>query len=315
MNRKVRAHFLLFFTAFIWGSAFVAQSVGMEHVGPFTFNTIRMFISGIALTPLMLILNRGGKNDINVLESSQVAQVTNQSPAQSKKTLYFAGLLCGIILFSGSTFQQIGLVYTTAGKAGFITTMYIIMVPLLGVFMKKKIGKRIWFCVILAVIGIYLLCLVEDLQMNKGDFLMLFSALSYAIHIIVIDHYSHKTDSLKLSHMQFFVCAFISLVPMFIFETPDIINISMAWLPLLYAGVLSGAVGFTFQIIAQKDIKPTVAALIMSFESVFAVLTGFVILSEILSAQELFGCLLMFIAIIIAQLPEKRTVSQTIKIE
>ena len=301
MSRKVRAHFLLFLTAFIWGSAFVAQSVGMDHLGPFTFNAVRMFIAGIALTPFILFLR---KNEPSISESPKLEQNAITTPDGDKKNLYFAGIICGVILFSGSTFQQVGLLYTTAGKAGFITTMYIIMVPLLGVFMKKRIGKRIWFCVILAVIGIYLLCLVEDLQMNRGDFLMLFSALSYAIHIIVIDHFSNRIDSLKLSHMQFFVCAFISLIPMFIFESPEISNIWLAKIPLLYAGVLSGALGFTLQIIAQKDIKPTVAALIMSFEAVFAVLTGFVILSEVLSSQELIGCVLMFIAIIIAQLPQ-----------
>ena len=302
MSRKVRAHILLFFTSFIWGSAFVAQSVGMEHLGPFTFNGVRMLISGFALTIVVIIWKRIPKTQ---QAASSSVQSTLEDTENSKKTLFRAGIWCGVIVFAASTFQQVGLVYTTAGKAGFLTTMYIILVPILGIFMKRKIGKRIWFCVILAVVGIYLLCLVENLRMNFGDFLMLFCALGYAIHIIVIDHFSNRVDAVRLSQIQFFVAGIISLAPMFIFETPAVSNILLAWLPLVYAAVLSGAIGFTFQIIAQKDIKPTVAALIMSFESVFAVLTGFVILSELLSSREILGCILMFTAVIIAQLPEK----------
>ena len=303
MSRKVRAHILLFFTSFIWGSAFVAQSVGMEHLGPLTFNGVRMLISGFAMTLVVLFFGKITKPQSANREVESTLQNQND-----KKTLFKVGIWCGIILFAASTFQQVGLVYTTAGKAGFITTMYIILVPILGIFMKKKISKRIWFCVILAVVGIYLLCLVEDLRMNFGDFLMLFCALGYSVHIIVIDHFSNRVDAVRLSQIQFFVAGIISLAPMFIFETPAVANILLAWFPLIYAAVFSGAIGFTFQIVAQKDIKPTVAALIMSFESVFAVLTGFVILSEILSSREVFGCILMFTAVIIAQLPENNRI-------
>ena len=302
MSRKIRANFLLLLTSFIWGSAFVAQSVGMEHIGPFTFNAVRMLVSGLALTPIILFLNRNVKDETESLEDIQhVREVSGKS----NKTLYLGGFCCGLVLFGASSFQQVGLLYTTAGKAGFITTLYIIIVPLLGLFMRKKVSKRIWFCVLLALVGIYLLCMVENLRMNRGDFLMLFSALGYAMHIIVIDYFSPKTNALRLSHLQFFVCAFFSFSLMFIFESPELWNILISWLPILYAGVLSGAVGFTLQIIAQKDTTPTVTALILSFEAVFAVLTGFVILNEILSVHEIFGCVLMFAAIVIAQLPEK----------
>jgi len=302
MNRKIRANFLLLLTSFIWGSAFVAQSVGMEHIGPFTFNVARMLVSGIALTPIVLFLDRNAKSGT---ENPDVIQHAQDVSGKSNKTVYLGGLCCGLALFCASSFQQVGLLYTTAGKAGFITTLYIIIVPLLGLFMGKKAGKKIWFCVLLALIGIYLLCMIENLRMNRGDFLMLFSALGYAMHIIVVDHFSPKTNALRLSHIQFFVCAFFSFVLMLVFESPELRNILISWFPILYAGLLSGAVGFTLQIIAQKDTTPTVTALILSFEAVFAVLTGFVILNEILSVHEIFGCALMFAAIIIAQLPEK----------
>jgi len=305
MSRKLRANFLLLITSFIWGSAFVAQSAGMEHIGPFTFNAVRWLVAGIALTPFIMILNKNAKDGTESLEDMHDAQDARETSGKSNKTLYLGGLCCGIIILGASSFQQVGLLYTTAGKAGFITTLYIIIVPLLGLFMRKKVGKRIWFCVLLALIGIYLLCMVENLRMNRGDFLMLFSALGYAMHIIVIDYFSPKTNALRLSQMQFLVCAFFSFVLMFVFESPELYNILISWFPIFYAAVLSGAVGFTLQIIAQKDTTPTVTALILSFEAVFAVLTGFVVLNEVLSINEVFGCILMFTAILIAQLPEK----------
>ena len=304
MNRKLRANFLLLTTSFIWGSAFVAQRVGMEYNGPFTFNAVRMLVAGIALTVVTLILNRNKKNPAEARESEYEGPV---DPKEAKKMLYISGLVCGIILFIGSSFQQFGLLFTTAGKAGFITTLYIILVPVLGLFLRKKTGKKVWFCVLMALVGLYFLSFIEDMQFNLGDVLVLICALAYAVHIMVIDYYSRKVDSVKLSQLQFFVCAFLSFIVMFIFESPEIRNILSAWIPILYVGAISGAVGFTFQIIAQKDTAPSIAALLMSFEAVFAALTGFIILNEVLTPRELFGCVLMFAAVVIAQLPGRQS--------
>ena len=333
MNRKVRANFLLLTTSFIWGSAFVAQRVGMENLEPFTFNGVRMLVACFALSIVALILERAKiksadipdtekatpqnlapENQPSKAHSSEIQLSTDQSSkiqhpknhAKAKKMLYISGLFCGMILFIASSFQQVGLVYTTAGKAGFITTLYIIIVPVLGLFLKKKVGKRVWFCVFLALVGLYFLSFIENMQLNIGDILVLFCAIGYAIHIIVIDHYSPYVDSVKLSQIQFFIAGMLSLVVMFVFESPNIIHILGAWRPILYVGVISGAVGFTFQIIAQKDTQPAIAALLMSFEAVFAALTGFIILNEILTIRELFGCALMFVAVVVAQFPEKQ---------
>ena len=294
MNRKLRANFLLLFTAFIWGSAFVAQRVGMEYIGPFTFNAVRLFIAGIALSIVALILDK-----------TKIQGTAENMPVYSRKVLYISGFVCGIVIFFAMSFQQVGLQYTTAGKAGFITTLYIIIVPLMGLFLGRKIGGKVWFSVFLGITGLFFLSFIENMQINFGDFLMLFCAMAYAVHILVVDRYATKVDSVKLSCFQFFVAAFFSFIVMLIFETPNITYILMSWLPLLYVGVLSGAVGFTLQIIAQKDTDPAVAALLMSFEAVFAAVTGFLILNEVLTVRELIGCALMFAAIIIAQLPNR----------
>ena len=298
MSRKLRANFLLLTTSFIWGSAFVAQRVGMEYIGPFTFNAVRLLVAGIALTFVSLILNR-------VNPQSKPEPDHKQNKAASK-AMFAGGLCCGVILFLASSFQQVGLVFTTAGKAGFITTLYIIIVPILGLFLKRKIGRKIWFCVFLALAGLYLLSFVENMRLNLGDVLMLFCALFYAVHIMVIDHFSQKASAVRLSQIQFIVAAMLSFVVMFVLESPSLRNILISWLPILYVGVLSGAVGFTFQIIAQKDTDPSISALLMSFEAVFAAFTGFLILNEVLTIRELIGCVLMFAAVLVAQLQFKR---------
>ena len=297
INKKIRANFLLLFTAFIWGSAFVAQRVGMEHIGPFTFNAVRMLIAGAALSIVVFVFEKTG------------AKCTKPN-MYSKKALYMGGFFCGSVLFVASSFQQTGLMFTTAGKAGFITTLYIIIVPLLGLFLKRRVGAKVWFSVLLGLTGLFLLSFVENMQINLGDVLMLFCAVGYAVHIIVVDRYATRTDSVKLSCLQFFVAAFFSCIVMLVFETPSLSNILMSWLPILYVGVISGAVGFTLQIVAQKDTSPAVAALLMSFEAVFAALTGFVILNEVLTPRELVGCLLMFSAVILAQMPGIKAVSK-----
>lgn len=292
MKHRTANNLLLALTAFIWGSAFVAQSVGMDHVGPFTFNSIRSFMGGIVLLPVILILRRQSgrtnKNEKNGL------------------LLWIGGICCGIALAAASSLQQIGLIYTSAGKAGFITAMYILIVPVMGIFIGKKAGMKTWIGVALAVAGMYFLCITDGFHMSRGDFLVFLCAVIFSVHILLIDYFSPKTDGVALSCIQFFVCGILCAVPMLISERPKIAEIAGAWMPLAYAGVLSCGVGYTLQIVAQKNTDPTVVSLILSLESVFSVLTGWVILGEKLSGRELFGCVLVFIAVILAQLPKKK---------
>lgn len=300
MSKKLRGNLLLLLTALIWGISFVAQRAGMEYIGPFTFNGIRSLIGGIVLIPVILLLARmdqkAGKDERELSDEEKQAE---------RKTLLLGGLSCGIVLFIASSLQQIGVVYTTAGKAGFITALYIVLVPILGIFIGKKIRPVIWLCVALSVAGLYLLCMKGGFSLSKGDLLVLLCALAFAVHILVIDYFSPKTNGVKLSCIQFFVCGIISLVPMLIFETPVWSQILDCWLPILYAGVLSCGVAYTLQIVAQKDTDPTVASLLLSLESVFAVISGVILLHEHIAARELMGCVIMFAAIIIAQLPSK----------
>ena len=295
-NRKLRANIILLSSSFIWGSAFVAQRVGMDYIGPFTFNAVRSLIAGVALSVVWLIMNKVNLQGVSTIK-----------PAYSRKALYIGGLVCGIMLFVAMSFQQVGIQYTTAGKAGFITTLYIIFVPLVGLFLRKKVGGKVWIAVFLGLTGLFFLSFIENMQINIGDVLVFFCAVAYAVHILVVDRYATKTDSVMLSCFQFFVAAFLSSIMMVIFEAPNITYILMSWLPLLYAGVISGAIGFTLQIIAQKDTDPAVASLLMSLEAVFAALMGFLILSEVLTMRELIGCAMMFAAVIIAQLPKRAT--------
>ncbi|MBN7774363.1 DMT family transporter [Clostridium aminobutyricum] len=302
MNKKLRANLMLLLTAFIWGSAFVAQSKGMDYVGPYTFNCVRNIIASAFLIPVIFLFDYlRAKNtspeatDIKTAEEKKV----------ERKTLIIGGVLCGTVLFVASSLQQIGIMYTTAGKAGFITALYIVIVPILGLFLGKKVRPIIWGCVAVAAIGLYLLCLKGDFNIGKGDFLVLLCAFVFSLHILVIDHFSPKTDGIRLSCIQFFVCFLFSAVMMFLSETPEISSILQSAMPILYTGILSSGVAYTLQIVAQKDTDPTVASLLLSLESVFAVLAGMIVLHEMLSGRETMGCLLMFAAIIAAQLPSK----------
>ena len=282
---------MLFLTAFIWGSAFVAQSVGMDYLEPFTFNGVRSLIGGIALLPCIWLLHK-----LNGESKKE----------ESGKVLLIGGLACGVLLFAASSLQQIGLKYTTAGKAGFITAFYIVIVPVLGIFLHKKIGWKIWLAVVLALAGLYFLCITESFSIGKGDVLIFLCALIFAVHIMVIDYFSPKVDGVKMSCIQFFVCGILSLPFMFTIETPKAVAMTAAWMPLLYAGVLSCGVAYTLQILGQKNVNPAVASLILSLESCFSVLAGWIVLGERLSLRESAGCVLMFAAIILAQLPDKK---------
>ncbi|MCD8335849.1 MAG: DMT family transporter [Lachnospiraceae bacterium] len=286
----LRNPLLLLLTAAIWGAAFVAQSVGMDYVGPFTFNFARCIIGGIVLLPCIALLDRQKKRE----------------GRQPSADLVRGGVCCGAALFVASTLQQIGIQYTTVGKAGFITAMYIILVPVFGIFLKKKVGARIWLCVLLAAAGLYLLCMTEGFTIGGGDFLVLLCAAAFAVHILVIDYFSPRADGVRMSCIQFFVCGLLSGVGMLLFETPSLGAIWQARLPIGYAGVLSCGVAYTLQIVAQKGMDPTVASLILSLESVFSVLFGWLLLGQSLAMRELSGCGLMFAAIILAQLPDRK---------
>ena len=289
---------VLLLTAFIWGVAFVAQSVGGDAVGCFTFNGVRSLIGAAVLLPVIAFLDKQKKKELG--EDPLLAQNGD------KKTLILGGISCGLMLCIASNFQQFGISFTTVGKAGFITAMYILIVPILGLFMKKKVGMKVWLGVILATVGLYMLCMTsESFSLSKGDLLVLVCAGFFSLHILIIDYFSPKVDGVRLSCIQFFVCGLISTVIAFIFENPNVGAILSGWLPILYAGVMSCGVAYTLQIIGQKNMAPTVASLILSLESVFSVLAGWVLLNQKLSIRELFGCVLMFLAIILAQLPER----------
>ena len=282
---------LLFLAAIIWGVAFVAQSVGMDYVGPFTFNCVRTLIGGLVLIPCIVFLNRG--------------KVKKKTDFTEKKRLLLGGICCGVALTTGSTLQQFGIMYTTVGKAGFITAFYIIIVPILGLFLGKKCGLSVWISVVIALAGLYFLCITDGFSIGKGDIYVFLGAIAFSIHILVIDYFTQFNDGVKMSCIQFFVCGILCFVPMMLFEHPEISMILLAWKPILYAGVMSCGVAYTLQIVGQKNMNPTVASLILSLESVTSVIAGFLVLHQNLSHRELIGCGLMFVAIVLAQLPQK----------
>lgn len=302
---KTKNTFLLFLTAFIWGVAFVAQSVGMDYVGPWTFNASRFIIGAVFLIPCIAFLDGLKKK-----EAAASGTSSEESAPQDKKTLLIGGLCCGIAIAVASTLQQYGISMTTVGKAGFITALYIVIVPILGIFLKKKPRLLIWVSVVLALAGLYFLCMTDSLSFSKGDTMVLLCALVFSIHILIIDYFSPKVDGVRMSCIQFFVASIICGIPALILEHPQFSSLVAAWAPILYAGILSCGVAYTLQIVAQKNYDPTIASLILSLESVFSVLAGWVILHEALSPREILGCVLVFIAIILVQLPEKKKSNQ-----
>ena len=294
---------MLFLTAFIWGTAFVAQSVGMDYIGPFTFTCVRSLIGGIFLIPCICFLDKWrAKND-------GVERQKKADRKEEKKNVILGGICCGLALCVASNLQQIGIQYTTVGKAGFITACYIIIVPVIGIFLRKKCSPFIWIAVILSLCGLYLLCLTpgEGFAIGKGELLVLICAFLFSLHILTIDHFSPLVDGVKMSCIQFLVCGILSGIPALIFESPDLAGIFAAKIPVLYAGVMSCGVAYTLQIVGQKNMNPTVASLILSLESCISVIAGWLILGQNLSSREIFGCVLMFGAIILAQLPQKGT--------
>jgi len=287
-KKTVRNNILLVLTALIWGISFVAQSVGVEYVGPFTFMFSRSILGGVFLLIVIFFMDR----------------ITGNKKKEDKKQLILGGISCGIALFGAGILQQLGLMYTTVGKGGFITALYIIIVPLLGIFIGKAVQKKVWISVGLAAAGMYLLCINEDFSIGTGDILVFLCAIGFAIHILVIDHFADKADGVKMSCIQFFTCSLLHFIGMILFEEPSIRAIGSAWLPIFYAGVCSYGIAHTLQIVAQDGTDPTVASLLLSLESVFAVLAGWLLLGETLTLKEFIGCVLVFAAIILAQLPE-----------
>lgn len=296
---NLRSSALLLLTACIWGVAFVAQSVGMEYVGPFTFNFVRSILGGLVLIPCIFFLKREKK--------AKAEKVSEEEKKAQRKTLLAGGICCGVALCLASNFQQIGIQYTTVGKAGFITACYIVIVPVIGLFMKKKCSPMIWLSVLLAVVGLYLLCINEQFSIGYGDILVFVCAILFSVHILIVDYFSPKVDGVKMSCIQFLVCGLLSGIAMLFAEQPQLSAVLLAWKPIAYAGIMSCGVGYTLQIVGQKGMDPTIASLILSLESCISVLAGWPPLGQTLSIREGLGCVAMFAAIILAQLPAKES--------
>lgn len=274
----------------IWGSAFIAQSVGMDKIGPFTFQAVRCFLAVVFLFPASALFSKG-----------KPFWKSWADPA-----LWRSGVICGLALFAASSLQQIGLVYTDAGKAGFLTAMYIVFVPFLGLFLGQKPGRNALLSLIPAIVGLYLLSCTSVSGINKGDVLLLLCAVAFSVQILLIDRHCAGLDGLKLNCIQALVAAVLSVPWALLTETVDASRIASCWLPLGYAGVLSMGVAYTLQIVGQKRVAPSAAALLMSLESVFAALFGWLLLHETMTGAEVLGCVLVFAAVVISQLPEKK---------
>lgn len=296
MNKRLRGSLLLLLAAIIWGSSFVAQDAGAPFVQPFTFNGVRWLIGAFFLAPFMLF---GSKNKTEPKE---------HTPIFNKSEL-IGGLLCGTLLFFSSYLQQLGIsLYgegeAAAGKSGFITALYIILVPVFGLFAKKKVPATLWLSIIVALVGMYMLCITENLTLSKADFFVFLCAISFTLHILTVDKFSVGTSSIKFSVIQMFVCGILSSACMFIFENPCLDDILKAAIPILYAAIFSSGIAYTLQIVGQKNTDPTVASILMSLESVFAALTG-ALFGERMSQKEVLGCVLMFVAVLLAQIDFK----------
>lgn len=303
-GKSLRGSLTLLVTAMIWGSAFVAQSVGMDYVGPFTFNSVRSLIGGLVLIPCIYFLDK-------------IKLTTSQNRAscgcKQKKQLAVGGILCGVILFFASSSQQIGIMTTSAGKAGFITALYIVLVPVLSIFFGKRSSALVWISVGVATAGMYLLCVNEAFTVSGGDIMVIICALLFSCHILVIDYFAPKVDCVRMSCIQFFIAGVLSGICAFIFEQPDVSAIWQCRVSILYAGVLSSGVAYTLQIIGQRETKPVIASLILGLESVFAALTGVVILGESFTRRESAGCALILIAVITAQTKDLIRPKQSVK--
>lgn len=293
LSPAARGNLLLILTAFIWGVAFVAQKEGGTAVGDFTFNGVRFLLGGGLLAVCLPLLDK-------------IGLTRRCATPESKKAMWLGGVLCGVALWAASNLQQLGLATTSAGKGGFITALYIVLVPIFGLFIKRRTNLFTWISVLLAMVGLYLLCMQGESGINSGDLLVLACAPIFAIQILLVDHFVPHTDGVRLSCIQFFTVGILNMPLMFIFEQPSLSAMVDGWLPILYAGLLSSGVAYTLQVVAQKHTHPTTASVLMSLESVFAVLAGLVLMGERLTAWEWCGCAVMFAAVILAQLPASK---------
>lgn len=292
---KFKGDLLLLITAMIFGTAFVSQKLGMQYIGPFTFGAVRFLLGTIVLLFIIYAQTR--------IQKSSISRANNTNSKNHRYiNLLKGGCLCGITLFFAASFQQWGTRQTSAGKAGFITTLYILLVPLLGLFLQKKVDKLTWFSIAVSTVGLYLLCVKSDFSIQRGDAIVLISTLFWAIQILEVDAFVDKVDAIKLSCVQFATAATLSFIVAIFFEHPEIKAIMSSSGPILYNSIVVIGIAFTFQIIGQKYTSPTPAALILSTESVFAVISGVIILNETLSLREIIGCAFMLFAIIITQL-------------
>ena len=292
---QMRGAALLLLTALIWGMAFVAQSVGMDYLGPCAFNGVRSFIGGVALLPVIAFSKHLRKN-----------APEEAKPAGGKVRLWLWGSACGLLLGTASLLQQAGMLTASPGKAGFLTALYIVIVPVLGIFLGRRPGLKMWAGVVLALLGAYLLSVKGSAGIAAGDLLVIGSAVVFSLHILVIDSAPDVLDGIQLSCIQFFVAGILSMGLALLFEQFTLQQVLAAWVPLLYTGVISSGVGYTLQILGQRTVNPTVASLILSLESVFAALAGWVLLGQPLSLREVAGCVLVFAAVVLAQLPGKK---------
>lgn len=309
--RNIRQTVLPLLAAFIWGTAFVAQSVGSESLSPFGFNSIRNIIASIFLFILVLVFDRmhkkgGAQSYEEYLRGFEIPDGMSLKDFENKqkKGLIKGGILCGIALTVAMNLQQSGVGDSGAGKSGFITALYVVLVPLLGLFLHKKVPAQVGVSVVLAVVGLYLLCVKEDFTIAPSDAYLLCCAVAFTIQMLMVDHYATYVDGVKLSFIQFTVVAILSTILMFIFEdVPTVSTIKMSAMPIIYTGVFSSGVAYTLQIISQKDANPTTVSLLLCMESVFATLSGAVLLHEHMSMREYIGCIIMFAAVILSQIP------------
>ncbi len=295
-KKSMGSSLMMMLTAFIFGIAFVAQSDGMNYVGGFTFVGCRYLLAGMFLLPVIAIFRR----------KNQVLWKTMEPEARSRcsRNSLTGGICCGICLFLGTSLQQFGVAYTTVAKAGFITSLYIVMVPLAGLlFLHKRVERNVWMGVMLALAGMYLLCIKAGFSVETGDVLVLLCAVAFTFHILTIDHFAPEADGILMSCIQFFTTGILGCIAMFLLEEPRWDAILAARVSILFAGVVSGGIGYTMQVVAQKNLDPTIASLILSLESVFSLLAGWVLLGQKLSAKEMTGCVLVLAAILLVQIP------------
>ena len=289
-----KSNLLLILASIFWGCAFVAQNVGMNYIGPWTFSTIRFLIAGFSLLAIIPILDK------------KRTHVIRPKTKEEKMKLLLGSVLCGLALSIGSIVQQIAMLTVPVAKAGFLTTLYVLFVPMITLLFGKKIPLKVWIGIAMALFGLYLLSMAGNLAIGIGEILLILAAFLFAIHIIIIGHFSTRVDPVRLSCGQLLIGGFATVIPMIVIEKPTMGSILAAYIPLLYTGIFSSCVAYTLQIFAQKEANPTIAGMLLSLESVFAALAGYLILHQVLNTRELIGCVVIFIAIVIAQLPNRR---------